>query len=206
MAGLVVISSLAGCTIVPNDAPIPTGDSTIYVVARGWHTDIGLAVDDVHGPLASLEAAFPGMRFMVFGFGERQFYMARNTGAAEMLSALLPSDSAILLTALRAPPSQAFPEHEVVALHLPPASIQRVADRLWSEFEQSAEGSALRLADGPYPGSTFYAGRDTYDAFHTCNTWTALLLRDAGFPINTQVLFASQVMQQVKQIATMQLR
>ncbi|HET7883662.1 MAG TPA: hypothetical protein VFL55_22440, partial [Acetobacteraceae bacterium] len=66
MAGLVVISSLAGCTIVPNDAPIPTGDSTIYVVARGWHTDIGLAVDDVHGPLASLEAAFPGMRFMVF--------------------------------------------------------------------------------------------------------------------------------------------
>ncbi|HET7883143.1 MAG TPA: DUF2459 domain-containing protein, partial [Acetobacteraceae bacterium] len=140
------------------------------------------------------------------GFGERQFYMAHNTGAAEMLSALLPSDSAILLTALRAPPSQAFPEHEVVALHLPPASIQRVADRLWSEFEQSAEGSALRLADGPYPGSTFYAGRDTYDAFHTCNTWTALLLRDAGFPINTQVLFASQVMQQVKQIATMQLR
>jgi uncharacterized protein (TIGR02117 family) len=197
---------LAGCTIVPHDAVTPSGTAMIYVVARGWHTDIGLAVDDVHGSLASLEPAFPGMRFMVFGFGERQFYMAHDTGSAEMLSALLPSDSAILLTALRATPAEAFPEHEVIALHVPPASIQRIADRLWSELAHSAEGSAVRLADGPYPGSTFYAGRDTYDAFHTCNTWTALLLRDAGFPINTQVLFAGQVMQQVRQIAAMQSR
>jgi uncharacterized protein (TIGR02117 family) len=202
----VAVGWLAGCTVIPSDAVVPSGDAVIYVVGRGWHTDIGLAVDDVHGPLASLEAGFPGVRFMVFGFGERQFYMARDTGSAEMLAALLPSDSAILLTALRVPPTEAFADHDVVALHLPPASVQHIADRLWGELGHSGEGSAVRLADGPYPGSAFYAGRNTYDAFHTCNTWTALVLRDAGFPINTQVLFAGQVMQQAAQIAAMQAR
>ena len=37
-----------------------------------------------------------------------------------MLAALLPSKSAILMTALNAPPTEAFADHDVVVLHLPP--------------------------------------------------------------------------------------
>jgi uncharacterized protein (TIGR02117 family) len=197
---------LAGCAAMPTDAPVPNGDTTIYVVARGWHTDIGLPVDAVTGPLASLEQDFPGVRFMVFGFGERRFYMARDTGSGEMLAALLPSESAILMTALRAPPSDAFAGQTVVALHLPRSGVERIGLRLWDQLEKTANGSVVRLADGPYIGSVFYASRETYDAFHTCNTWTALVLRDAGYPMNTHVLFAGQVMQQVAWIAAMQAR
>ena len=61
---------------------MPDGDATIYVVGRGWHTDIGLSVDEVTGPLASLERDFPGIRFMVFGFGEREYYMAQTPARA----------------------------------------------------------------------------------------------------------------------------
>ena len=50
------------------------------------------------------------------------------------------------------------------------------------------------------------SGAETYDAFHTCNTWTALVLRDAGVPVDTHVLLADQVMQQVERIATVQSR
>jgi hypothetical protein len=64
---------LAGCTVMPTDVPVPDGEATIYVVGRGWHTDIGLPVDEVTGQLASLGHDFPGIRFMVFGFGEREF-------------------------------------------------------------------------------------------------------------------------------------
>ncbi len=63
-----------------------------------------------------------------------------------------------------------------------------------------------RLADGPYLGSAFYASNETYDGFHTCNTWTALLLRQAGFPMNPHVLFADQVMRQVHAMAARQAR
>lgn len=183
---------------------MPDGTATIYVVGRGWHTDIGLPVTEVAGPLASLETDFPGVRYMVFGFGERAYYMNRNGGSAEMLGALFPSRSAILMTALSAPPPQAFADQHVVTLHLPSADVGLIAARLWDSLEKTPDGSAVRLSDGPYVGSMFYAANETYDAFHTCNTWTALRLRDGGLPMNTHVLFAGEVMQQVTRIAAMQ--
>ncbi|MGC1407480.1 MAG: DUF2459 domain-containing protein [Acetobacteraceae bacterium] len=195
---------LAGCAVTPMAGPVPRGDATIYVVGRGWHTDIGLPVDEVTGPLASLESDFPGVRFMVFGFGEREYYMEREEGSGEMLAALLPSKSAVLMTALNAPPTEAFADHEVVVLHLPRNDVARIAARLWDGLEKHADGSAVRLATGPYVGSMFYASTETYDGFHTCNTWTALVLRDGGLPMDTHVLFAGQVMRQVSQIAEMQ--
>jgi hypothetical protein len=195
---------LSGCAAVPTEGPIPAGDTTLYVVERGWHTDVGLSVGEVSGPLESLEQGFPGVRFMVFGFGERAYYMGHNTGSGEMLAALLPSKSAILMTALTAPPPAAFPDHKVIILRLPSENLARVAARLWDDLEMSADGKAVRLADGPYVGSAFYASNETYDAFYTCNTWTALLLREAGFPVDPHVLFADQVMRQVSVIATRQ--
>jgi uncharacterized protein (TIGR02117 family) len=201
---LLLIGLFAGCAAVP-PGPVPTGESTIYVVGRGWHTDIGLPVDEVSLPLASLERDFPGVRFMVFGFGERQYYMARATGSGEMLTALFPSKSAILMTALRASPTEAFADERVVILHLPQSGVDTIAVRIWQALEQNADGSAVRLGAGPYPGSMFYAANETYDAFDTCNTWTARLLRDAGFPVNPSgVLFADQVMRQVTEIAARQ--
>jgi hypothetical protein len=195
---------LAGCAVMLADAPVPSGEATIYVVARGWHTDIGLPVNETIGPLAALESDFPGVRFMVFGFGERQFYLARDGGSGEMLTALLPSKSAILMTALRAAPTEAFADQTVVTLHLSRSGVEQIAMRLWTDLEKASDGSLLRLADGPYAGSAFYASGETYDAFHTCNTWTALVLRDGGLPMQTHVLFAGQVMQQVARIAAMQ--
>jgi uncharacterized protein (TIGR02117 family) len=182
-----------------------TGDAIIYVVGRGWHTDIGLPVDEVGHPLAALERDYPGIRYMVFGYGERAYLMTRNAGSGEMLAALFPSRSAILMTALRAPPTEAFAGHDVVTLRLTQDGVDRMAELIWRALEKTADGSAYRLADGPYPGSAFYASNETYDAFHTCNTWTALLLRDGGLPVDPHgVLFAGQVMQQVMRIAAIQ--
>jgi uncharacterized protein (TIGR02117 family) len=202
---LVLLAWSSGCAPVPPDAAVPNGDARIYVVGRGWHTDIGLPVEEVPGPLGSLEKGFPGVRFMVFGFGERAYYMMHQEGSGEMLSALFPSKSAILLTALRASPNEAFADHRVVTLRLTQSGVDRIATEIWQSLEKR-DGAAVPLADGPYAGSVFYGSDETYDAFHTCNTWTAHLLRDAGFPIETHVVFADQVIQQAAQIAAMQLR
>ena len=198
---------LTGCAAMPTDAPVPNGDTTIYVVARGWHTDIGLPVDAVTGPLASLERDFPGVRFMVFGFGERNYLMTRTVGPGDALSALFPSPSAVLMTALTAPPTEAFSDEQVVTLRLPRAGADRLAEAMWTALEKAPDGSARRLADGPYLGSAFYASTETYDGFHTCNTWTALLLRDAGLPVDPRgVLFVGQVMDQAAAIQARQSR
>jgi hypothetical protein len=202
-------AGLGGCATqtVPPDATVPLGSATISVIARGWHTDISLPVEEVSGPLAALERDFPGVRFMVFGFGERNYLMARNGGSGEMLTALLPSRSAILMTALNAPPTEAFADERVVTLQLTPLQVDRIATLIWQSLEQTADGPVVRLGDGPYPGSVFYASNETYDAFYTCNTWTARLLRDAGFPVDPRgVLLPDQLMQPVAQIAAIQAR
>ena len=205
LAFLLCLALLSGCASVPRDASIPDGTARIYVVERAWHTDIGLPVDEVSGPLASLESGFPGIRFMVFGFGERAYYMAHDENSFTMLGALFPSRSAVLLTALNAAPDVAFADYRVVTLRLPQSGVDRIAAAIWQSLEQR-DGAAVRLTDGPYLGSVFYAGSETYDAFNTCNTWTASLMRGAGFPVNTHVLFADEVMRQAEQIAARQAR
>lgn len=206
-AALLSVFVLVSCAgPLPPDAPVPTGDFSIYIVERGWHTDIGLPVDEITGPLATLGQGFPGVRFMVFGFGERAYYMARRTGSAELLTAMFPSKSTILMTALSASPTEAFADQHVVELHVPQDAVDRIANRIWQVLEKGAEGSAVRLADGPYPGSVFLASTETYDLFNTCNTWTAAVLNGAGLPIDPHVLLADQVMQQVDRIAILQAR
>ena len=110
--------------------------------------------------------------------------MARNEGSGEMLAALLPSKSAILMTALNAPPTEAFADQRWWSCI---CRQRRGAHRrrgYGKALEKTADGSAVRLADGPYVGSMFYASAETYDAFHTCNTWTALVLHDGGLPMD----------------------
>jgi hypothetical protein len=62
-----------------------------------------------------------------------------------------------------------------------------------------------RLAEGPYPGSEFYASPATYDAFYTCNTFAAEALGAAGLPIASGgVIFAEQVMGPSRRLAQRQ--
>ncbi|WP_428533643.1 DUF2459 domain-containing protein [Rhodopila sp.] len=177
----------------------------IYVIGRGWHTDISLPVTALAAPLSALAQGFPGVRFLTFGFGERQFVVNREQSFGAMLAALLPSHSALLMTALASTPEQAFGAHNVVVLHLSGRTMRRIQGRIWRELELSPSGRPLLLAEGPYPGSVFYAARTTYDGLYTCNTWTAETLRDAGLPVaSIGVLFAGQVMGPARWISARQ--
>jgi uncharacterized protein (TIGR02117 family) len=177
------------------------GSATIYLIARGWHSDIGLPVDAIAPPLATLEQRFPGVRFLTFGFGERQFVLTRRKTVLGMLTALLPSDSAVLLTALRASPQAAFGARNVVALRVSRAGLAHIEAAIWQQIDKDAAGTPRALADGPYPGSVFYAGSETYDGLDTCNTWTAAMLHAGGLPVSSLgVLFVGQVMQQARRV------
>ncbi len=193
-----LVCLLAAALVAACSAPIPipaTNDAVVYVIRREWHTDIGLPVEEISGPLKILENPFPGVRFLTFGFGERQFLVNHEKGFGAMLGALLPSQSALLMTALAAPPEKAFGSQSVVALRLSRAGLYRIKVALWQELELSAAGEPMLLANGPYEGSVYYAARDTYYGLYTCNTWTAEMLRAGGLPIPAAgVLFAGQVM------------
>jgi uncharacterized protein (TIGR02117 family) len=195
-AGLIALL-LVGCSAVPrHPAAVPLeGADRVYVIDRGWHTEIGLPVGELHGKLALIAADFPGAISLTVGFGDRAYLLDRETNFFDMLRALLPGKSALLVTGLRAPPEVAFGRDKVVTLAIAKPQLDALEAFLASYFATDRVGQPLRLADGPYQGSLFFASDATYHALHTCNTWTAESLRAGGYPVaTTLVIFASQVM------------
>jgi uncharacterized protein (TIGR02117 family) len=195
-AGLIALL-LIGCSTVPQHpaTPVPEGVDRIYVIDRGWHTEIGLPVAELHGKLARIAADFPGATSLTVGFGDRLYLLNRDTDFFDMLRALLPGRAALLVTGLRVSPEAAFGADNVVTLAIGKPQLDALERYLASYFATDRAGQPLRLADGPYPGSLFFASDATYDALHTCNTWTAESLRAGGYPVSTTlVIFAPQVM------------
>jgi uncharacterized protein (TIGR02117 family) len=207
-AALALILALTGCSAAGLPAPrrvAAPADAVLDVVGRGWHTDIGLPVTEIRGPLAALQSQFPGVRYLVFGFGERAYLLSREKTLAQMVGALFPGPGVMLVTALATTPEAAFGPEHVIVLRVPQAGVDRVADFLWRYLGKGGAGVPAPLASGPYPGSLFYESRGSYALGHTCNTWTAEALHTAGLPIEPGgVLFASQVWRRARQLAAAQ--
>ena len=196
---------LAGCVATETAPWSASGPAVaaVYVVDRGWHTEIGLASEDLPAPLAPIKQLFPGVRFLTFGFGERAFITSRRTDLFTMLRAAFPSRAAILVTALRVAPAGAFGREHVVALPLDATALGRLDAFLWSYMRKGPDDRPEVLGSGPYPGSMFYEAAGTYNAAFTCNTWTADGLHIAGLPISAEgIVFAGQVMDRVRALAS----
>jgi uncharacterized protein (TIGR02117 family) len=173
----------------------------IYLIAGGWHTELGLPSEAVSGPLAALKPEFPGARYLVFGWGARDYYMAQNAGIADLLRALAPGPAVMLVIPLTISPAAFFGASNVFALPAPPEGVQRLSKFLWDYLAVDQESLPYRISTGPYPQSVFYASTGAYNLGHTCNTWTAEALGAAGLPVKAAgVGFAGQVLHQLPPI------
>src|ERR1051326_6821767 len=91
-----LVFALAGCATPTPPAEVTVGPTTktIYLVQRGWHTDIGVEADQVDAPLTRFRSVFPGVRVLLFGFGERAWLLHRQHDLTDMLAALVPGSRA----------------------------------------------------------------------------------------------------------------
>jgi len=191
---------LPGCAWAPvrpyegGAAPI----SSVDVIAADWHTEIGVAAADIHGPLTVLVSDFAGARELVFGWGQREYYMAGHPGSGDLVGAAFPSTAVMLVIAVTTSPTDTFPEAQIFPRGISRPGLDR-RDYLWGYLEKGPDGRPIRLAPGPFPGSVFYASGATYDLVRTCNTFTAEGLRVAGAPVHASgVILAHQVTDQLR--------
>jgi uncharacterized protein (TIGR02117 family) len=198
-----LVGALPGCSTAPKppDRAGAADTATIYVVRRGWHTDIVLPASELSGRLTQLERIFPDARYVSFGFGERNYVLARRTTFADMLLALWPGPGLMLVTGLWGTPSEAFGASHVVTLRVSETGRDALI-RFISFFFAAGPHGVLRVAaPGPYSGSLFFVSPGTYSAVFTCNTWVADALHRAGLPVTAAgVLFAAQVIGQAREV------
>ena len=180
--------------------PAPPGEA-IYVISGGWHTEVALPVATLDGAVKALSPEFPGARYLVFGWGARDYYMAQDFGIGDLLRAVVPGPAVMLVIPLEISPEAFFGASNVFALPAPPNGVQHLSQFLSDYLASEENGTPRRIGTGPYPQSVFYSSTGTYNLGHTCNTWTAEALRAADLPVNPAgVVFSGQVLDQLPSI------
>lgn len=178
-----ILFGVAGCTAaIPQQAYAGSAPPTeaIYVIAGGWHTELALPAAALSGRITTLMQGFPTARYLVFGWGAHDYYMAQDPGIGDLLRAAASGPAVMLVIPLEISPEAFFGSSNVLAAPAPPRGVQRLSDFLWDYLSVNKEGPLPRIGTGPYPHSVFYASTGTYNLGHTCNTWTAEALHAAG--------------------------
>jgi hypothetical protein len=196
-----VLWATSGCASLPAaHEPTQAGSARLFIVKRGWHIDVGVAVQELDPPLRVVRAQMPQARYLLFGFGDRRYLTARSKRMDALLAALRPGPGLILLTGLSDTPQDAFGTQAVRVLSIEPGQMQLLQAFIWRTLAH-ADGLPVRVQTGPYSGSAYLAAQPRYSALHTCNSWAAEALRAADLPVHGRgVIFAWQLWRQLPRL------
>lgn len=178
----------------------------IGVVDEGWHTGLILSANELNQPLNTLKHWFPKTtKYFVFGFGNRKYYMLPNPGLGTALAALFPSKSVMFVQGLTKKSQNAFLKNVKIAwICLSPIELQRLDVYIANYFTKKRNGKLIKIGKGLSYCSHFFKSPAVYDAFYTCNTWTANALHFSGLLINYKgVLFSAQIMSEINNMKSL---
>lgn len=186
---LYVAASIIGAAIPAGPATgRPPGDpERIYLATGLLHADFAIPVtEDVKRRFGFLREAglpldHPELRYLVFGWGSRAFYIATPTLAdirpGPVIKGVFGDRSVMHVVAAR----NVSADPGILAIDLPPGGIERLAGFIEKSFVRTAEGSALPIAGAAYGASdAFFEGVGRFDIIRPCNIWVAEGLRRAG--------------------------
>lgn len=161
----------------------PVHAATLYVVNHGWHTGIVIQRGDIPPDIWPEHRQAPPGEFLEVGWGEREFYQSRDPGLGLALrAALWPQASVLHLVGFNGPVAERFPYSEIITLDVDSDAMARLAQYVSDAYERDANGKIKRMGRGLYGDSRFFAGREKFHLFNTCNVWTGRALGVAGCP------------------------
>ncbi len=190
MLAFIVLAT--GCAAQSNHgtAPAPDAQATtmhpVYVVRHGWHSGIVVRAADVPEHAWPARREFIGAEHLEVGWGDRAYYPAPDPSVWLGLRALLwPTAGVLHMVAFSGPVERYFASAEIVALEITPQGFARLVAAISASHELDAAGQPIPLGPGLYGTSRFYASREVFHLFATCNVWVAGMLREAGVPLSS---------------------
>jgi hypothetical protein len=195
---LFVLFCISSCTSIVTPCTATPPFERVYIIESGWHAELGLPVEELHGGLAFYRAIFPGARVILFGYGKKTFFTAPPDALSEYFLGPFPGPAVIHAVGLRVTPIEAYGPQEATVLRLPQGGSNALSAYIWNDLAKDTSGKPIIVAHSSNPDGLFYAAKSTYTLLHTCNTWTAEALHHCGLPISANaVSFSGQVMSQV---------
>ena len=189
---IVVALAVTLGTLVPRPlwraaAATPAVTHHILVLNNPIHTDIAIPVDDAVRKRfhflaeAGIPADSPEVRYIVFGWGGRAFYLETPTWselkAAPVMKALT-LDASVMHVDVAG--DIAEPHPEVAGFDIGEARFAALLDFIDASFQRGPKGPIV-VPDAAYSRSDgFYEANGHFNALVGCNTWTAAALRTAG--------------------------
>ena len=204
---LILGLGISACSSAMEPCPsLPAGE-VVYVVEAGWHVEIGIPVEELGDGLAVYRTIFPGARVLMVGYGKQTFFTAPPDAISEYFLGPFPGVAVIHVVGLNVTPVEAYSPGETVTLMLPPGGARALSNYIWQDLSKDKSGEPEEVARSTDPDGLFYAAQSEYNLFHTCNTWAAEALHEAGLPVSGDgVIFSGQVMAQVNAAAESQCR
>ena len=184
-------------------APPSLAAYSVHVVNHGRHVGLLLRASDVPAGAWAVKADFPDAHHLEVGWGDRAYYMAANPGAWLALKAVAwPTPGVLHVVGVDAAPERYFPGAEILEIAVAPAGLQRLLAHLRQSHELDGAGRPVTLGPGLYGHSRFYASREHFHLFKTCNVWVATALQAAGVQVSpTLTLTAERLMVQLRPLA-----
>ncbi|MDX8433382.1 TIGR02117 family protein [Mesorhizobium abyssinicae] len=193
LVGLPAAFALAAAlgTLVPRPlwpaAAAGEGSRRILVLSNPIHTDIAIPVDEeVRRRFHFLtDAGIPAdaseVRYMVFGWGGRAFYLETPTWselkAVPVLKALT-LDASVMHVDVAGAISEPHPD--VAGFDIDDDRFSALLDYIAASFRQGPNGPMAIDNAGYSRFDRFYEANGHFNALVGCNTWTAAALRTAG--------------------------
>lgn len=212
LPGLLVLLLLLAAWLFPNEPqarrsarPADAGaiDQAllpIHIVDHGWHTSLVLPAEVLFEQVPGLRARFAGRHWLELGWGDTDFYQAREITPGLALGALfLPSPAVLYVVGFDEAPAQYFETSAQQEWALDAIARQDLLDYIVRSFQLDAGQQARPLGAGIYGDAQFYAAHGHYSFINTCNTWTAKALYSAGLDLPaTRILTASGLMRALR--------
>jgi len=167
----------------------------IYIANHGWHTGLVVPAAGLNRALPALAVRFGHPAFYEIGWGDKDFYQAKEITVGLALQAMLWSTGAVIhIVAVPDSPYESFPHSEILDTCISDAELASLALFISNSFLRDKTGQILSLAPGLYGDGQFYDGAGRFCILNTCNKWTAKGLRSAGHDVSpTLKLTASSV-------------
>ncbi len=183
-----VIGALIPGTIETGAGKTTPGDTRqIYLLTSPLHADIAIPVDeDVlnrFGFLAQsgIEIDHPGLQYLVFGWGSREFYTTAGSYSDITVSATIKAITGDRSVMHVVPSGKIGKSDNSIAINVGSAGFSKLLVFLRRSFINDDSGAPIWLEGESHGyGDVFYQGVGDFNIFKPCNVWTGKALKIAG--------------------------